>query len=142
MTFLKVGQEGHYISLFLPFPLRLSLVASWSSFYPGPSLWVSGCLREGLVALPSCWGRGGALPPYLHDVSWQQRVWVSSLYDDPGPTLDTAKLHYCSSNAVSAAHSIPVLLCLPGTPLLLLFWLFCCLLLFGARVTFSVNTPV
>ena len=54
------------------------------------------------------------------------------IFDDPGPPLDTAKLHYCYSLAVSAAYSAPVLLCLPGTPLSLLLWLCRGLLLVGA----------
>ena len=59
--------------LMLPFPCGWSLVASWSSFFAGPSLWVSGCFCDGLVALPSCWGCCCALSPSLHFVSWQQR---------------------------------------------------------------------
>ena len=38
--------------------------------------------------------------------------------DDPGPTLVSAKLPYCYSNVIGAAFSAPVLLCHPGTPLL------------------------
>ena len=36
-------------------------------------------------------------------------------YDDPGPRLVSAKLHYCYSNAVFSGL---VLLCLPGSPLI------------------------
>ena len=35
-----------------PSPCGWSLVAPWPSLYAGPSLWVSGCFRDGLVALP------------------------------------------------------------------------------------------
>ena len=56
-----------------PSPCGWSLVAPWSSFYAGPSLWVSGCFSDGLVALPLCWGCGRALSSLLHFVSWQQR---------------------------------------------------------------------
>ena len=56
-----------------PPPCGWSLVASWPSFFAGPSLWVSGCFCDGLVALPYCLGCGGALSSSLHFVSWQQR---------------------------------------------------------------------
>ena len=56
-----------------PSPCGWSLLASCSSFFAGPSLWVSGCFCDGLVALPSCWGCCCALSPSLHFVSWQQR---------------------------------------------------------------------
>ena len=48
-----------------------------------------------------------------------------SSYDDPAPILDSAKLHYCYSNAIGAAFSAPVLLCHPGTPLLAIAWSGC-----------------
>ena len=56
-----------------PSPCGWSLVAPWPSLYAGPSLWVSGCFCDGLVALPYCWGCGCALSSSLHFVSWQQR---------------------------------------------------------------------
>ena len=56
-----------------PSPCGWSLVAPWPSLYAGPSLWVSGCVSDGLVALLYCWERGCALSSLLHFVSWQQR---------------------------------------------------------------------
>ena len=91
------------------------------------------------------------IPP--SHVSWQQRllalcgvftlytilqVMVGSLVwphwgihqdDDPVPTSDSAKLHYCYSNVIGAACSAPVLLCHPGTPLLVIVaWAGCSVL--------------
>ena len=103
-------------------------------------LWRPGC--------PTCWECGSALLSSLHFASWQQRPlalcgvcctlstmlqvllgcsvlphWGIHHYDDPGPPLVSAKLHYCYSNAVGAAFSAPVLLCLPGfPPFLSLVW--------------------
>ena len=60
--------------MLLPFPPRLFRVAPWPSLYAGPSLWVSGCICDGLVALLYCWECGCALSSLLHFVSWQQRL--------------------------------------------------------------------
>ena len=98
------------------------------------------------------------LPSY---VSWQQRLialcGVFTLYtmlqdDDPVPTSDSTKLHYCYSNVIGAACSVPVLLCHPDTPLLVVVaWSGCPVLLFlgfllsshvvvGSCVSFSLFT--
>ena len=99
-------------------PIGCSPAASWSSFCAGPSLWVSGCFmrRPGCLALmPGVWW---CFASSLHFASWQLRplalcgvlcyplhhgafVVVElcapalrySSSDDPGPPLDTAKLH-------------------------------------------------
>ena len=117
---------------------------------PGPVCTLvppSGCICDGLVALLYCWECGCALSSLHHFVSWQQRLlalcrvcitlstmlhvllgcsvlprWGIHQDDDPGSPLVSAKLHYCYSNAVSAAFSAPVLLCHSGTPPFL-----CCL---------------
>ena len=106
--------------------------------FAGTSLWVSGCSCDGSVALlragsvivlchPSvkCLMATKAQSPVwgfhpLHHVA--DDVWELSLAtlryssdDDPGPTLDSAKLPYCYSNVIGAAFSAPVLLCHPGT---------------------------
>ena len=57
-----------------PSPRGWSSVAPWPSLYAGPSLWVSGCICDGLVALLYCWECGCALSSLLHFVSWQQRL--------------------------------------------------------------------
>ena len=57
-----------------PSPRGWSRVAPWPSLYAGPSLWVSGCICDGLVALLYCWECGCALSSLLHFVSWQQRL--------------------------------------------------------------------
>ena len=56
-----------------PSPCGWSRVAPWPSLHAGPSLWVSGCFCDGLVALLYCWECGCALSSLLHVVSWQQR---------------------------------------------------------------------
>ena len=58
----------------VPSPRGWSRVAPWPSFYAGTSLWVSGCICDGLVALLYCWECGCALSSLLHFVSWQQRL--------------------------------------------------------------------
>ena len=60
--------------LMLPFPAVGPFVASWSSFFAGPSLWVSGCFCDGLVALPSCWCCC-ALSPSLHLSHGSKGLW-------------------------------------------------------------------
>ena len=98
--------------------------------FAGTSLWVSGCSCDGSVALlragsvivlchPSvkCLMATKAQSPVwgfhpLHHVA--DDVWELSLAtlryssdDDPGPTLDSAKLPYCYSNVIGAAFSAP-----------------------------------
>ena len=99
-------------------PFGCSLAASWSRYCAGPSLWVSGCFmrRPGCLALML--GVLWCFASSLHLASWQQRplalcgVFCYPLHhgavvvgvlcapalrysssDDPGPPLDTAKLH-------------------------------------------------
>ena len=38
------------------FPCGWFLCGVLDQFFAGPSLWISGCFCDGLVALPSCWG--------------------------------------------------------------------------------------
>ena len=68
-----------------PSPRGWSRVAPWPSLYAGPSLWVSGCVSDGLVALLYCWERGCVLSSLLHFVSWQQRLLALCGVFSPSP---------------------------------------------------------
>ena len=140
-----------------PSPRGLSCLVPWSSSYSGLLVPPSGylvaavtaqlpCFRAGSVVVlchPSviCLMAAKAYCPLwgfhpLHHVAGDVRepsvaTLRYSSYDDPVPILDSAKLHYCYSNANGAVFSAPVLLCHPGTPLLFgccLVWLSGCAL--------------